>query len=113
MNFYDKVHDMVRAFKDTEEYKKFLSLKNEIKQSKDKNDLLKNFKEKQNEMQMEYIKNNGKIDESKNTEMQNLYSILIQDSKIREYFETEMKLDIMIADMQKIIGEAVKEIVEY
>ncbi len=113
MNFYDKVHEMVKAFKETEEYKRFLNLKKEIKENQEKNELLKNFKQKQNEMQINYIKNNGKIDEEKNKEMQNLYSILIQDTKMREYLEAEMKLDIMIADMQKIIGEAVKEIVEY
>lgn len=113
MNFYDKVHEMVKALKETNEYKTFLNLKKEIKADPEKSKMLKDFKDKQNEMQMEYIKTNGQIDESKNKEMQNLYSILIQDVKMREYLESEMKLDVMLADMQKIIGEAVKDLVEF
>ena len=113
MNFYDKIHEMVKALKETNEYKTFLKLKKEIKNDTEKSKMLKNFKDKQNEMQMEYIKNNGVMDDNKNKEMQNLYSILIQDSKMREYLEAEMKLDVMLADMQKIIGEPIKDLVEF
>lgn len=113
MNFYDKIHEMVKALKETEEYKKFINLKKEIKNDSKKSKMLKDFKDKQNEMQIEYIKNNGVMDENKNKEMQNLYSILIQDSKMCEYLEAEMKLNVMLADMQKIIGEAVTDIVEF
>ena len=30
MNFYDKVHELVRNFKDTEEYKKYMELKKKV-----------------------------------------------------------------------------------
>ena len=31
MNFYDKVHEMVRALKETNEFKEYINLKNIIK----------------------------------------------------------------------------------
>ena len=31
MNFYDKVYELVRCFKETEEYKTYMELKEEIK----------------------------------------------------------------------------------
>ena len=32
MNFYDKVHEMVRAFKDTPEFREYVELKNKLKE---------------------------------------------------------------------------------
>ena len=36
MNFYDKVHEMARAFKNTDEYKEYMRLKDEIKKYNEK-----------------------------------------------------------------------------
>ena len=55
MNFYDKVHEMVRAFKDTPEFREYVELKNKLKEEKDAYDRLKDFKERQKNYQMEYI----------------------------------------------------------
>ena len=100
MNFYDKIDELVRSFKETTEYKEFISLKNQIKQNEEKYNRLKDFKEKQTKHQIEYM-NTGKVDETKNSELQNLYSILIQDEQTRKLFENEMRLNILLADMQK------------
>lgn len=112
MNFYDKIDELVRSFKETTEYKEFISLKNQIKQNEEKYNRLKDFKEKQTKHQIEYM-NTGKVDEAKNGELQNLYSILIQDEQTRKLFENEMRLNILLADMQKRVGEAIKEVVEF
>ena len=45
--------------------------------------------------------------------MENLYSIIIQDEKARMLLENEMKLNVMLADMQKIVGDGIKELVEF
>ena len=74
--------------------------------------MLKDFKDKQKEHQMKYLSGN-KIEESETQNMQNLYSIIIQNEKARKLLECEMKLDVMLADLQKIIGDGIKEIVEF
>ena len=112
MNFYDKVHELARCLKETQEYKEYIKLKNELKSDTTNYNMLKDFKEKQKEHQMMYI--SGKeIAKEQQDEMQNLYSILIQNEKIRKLLESEMKIDVMLADMQKIMGDAIKEIVEF
>ncbi len=112
MNFYDKVHELARCLKETQEYKEYIKLKNELKSDTTNYNILKDFKEKQKEHQMMYI--SGKeIAKEQQDEMQNLYSILIQNEKIRKLLESEMKIDVMLADMQKIMGDAIKEIVEF
>ena len=45
--------------------------------------------------------------------MQNLYSIVIQNETSRKLLENEMKINVMLADMQKIIGDALKDIVDF
>ncbi|CDC78511.1 uncharacterized protein BN667_00377 [Clostridium sp. CAG:465] len=112
MNFYDKVHEMVRAFKDTPEFREYVELKNKLKEEKDAYDRLKDFKERQKNYQMEYIDGKEQSKE-KLDEMQNLYSIVIQNETSRKLLENEMKINVMLADMQKIIGDALKDIIDF
>lgn len=112
MNFYDKVHEMVRAFKNTPEFREYVELKNKLKEEKDAYDRLKDFKERQKNYQMEYIDGKEQSKE-KLDEMQNLYSIVIQNETSRKLLENEMKINVMLADMQKIIGDALKDIVDF
>ena len=39
-----------------------------------------------------------------------MYTMLVQDKKIIEYFDLEVKFNIMIADVNKIIAEAIKDV---
>jgi len=112
MNFYDKVYELVKCFKKTEEYKKYMQLKAEIKKDKKNYNMLKDFKDKQTKTQMDYI-NTGKSNETVQKELENLYSILIQNDSIRTFFEAEIRLNVLLADMNKIVGEGIQEIVEF
>ncbi len=112
MNFYDKIHELVRSFKETEEYKEFISLKNNIKKDEETYKLLKDFKSCQQKQQLEFI-NTGKTDDKIQQELENMYSIAIQNENIRKLLECEMKLNVLLADVQKIIGDGIKEIIEY
>ena len=112
MNFYDKVHELVRCFKETEEYKTYMGLKAEIKKDAKYSTMLKEFKDKQTKMQMAYIES-GKMDEIAQKELENTYSLLIQSETVRSFLESEIRLNVLLADMQKIIGEGLKDIVEF
>ncbi len=39
-----------------------------------------------------------------------MYQILVEDKEIKEYFDLEVKFNVMIADVNKIIAEAVKDV---
>ncbi|MEG1989892.1 MAG: YlbF family regulator [Clostridia bacterium] len=112
MNFYDKIHELVRSFKETEEFKEYMRLKEEIVKDEKVYSMLKDFKEKQRLHQMEYI-NTGKMNEDTQKELENLYSIVIQNEESRKLLECEMRLDILLADMQKIMAEGIKDILEF
>ena len=112
MNFYDKVHEMVRCFKETNEFKEYIKLKNELKSDLDAYNKLKDFKDKQKKYQLEYIDGKKQSKESLD-QMQNLYSLVIQNETSRKLLENEMKINVMLADMQKIIGDALKDIIDF
>ncbi|MNI55844.1 hypothetical protein D3C73_1108190 [compost metagenome] len=66
----------------------------------------------QKENQIQYI-NTGKLNEDNQRKLQETYGELIQNKSIKELFEYEIKLDILLADMQKILAEGIKEIIEF
>ena len=43
--------------------------------------------------------------------MQDSYSELIQDAEAKRFFEAETKFNILIADVNKIIGEAISDVI--
>ena len=52
----------------------------------------------------------GKDDESKMKHVQELYGELIQSQEASQFFDAEMKFNILIADVNKIIGQVVQEV---
>ena len=50
------------------------------------------------------------VEEEKNKKLQEMYTVLIQNSEIKEYFDLEVKFNVMIADVNKIIAEAVEDV---
>jgi len=89
-----------------------MNLKKKIKKDEKYSKMLKEFKEKQTKMQMGYIES-GKMDELMQRDLENTYSLLIQSEIVRTFLEAEIRLNVLLADMQKIIGEGLKDIVEF
>ena len=112
MNFYDKVHNLVRELKDTPEYKNYVMLKEKVKKDEELCAKIKEFKELQRKEQMKYI-GGEKIDENVKNELQQKYSLIIQSPLAVEFFQSEIKLDVLLADLQKILGEGLKDVLEF
>ena len=102
MNFYDDINNLIAAFKKTNEYTEYMSLKNELKNSPETYNMLKDFKDKQAELQMAYINGQEPSKESQE-EMEKLYSIIAQNSECRKLLECEMKINVILADLQRFI----------
>lgn len=112
MNFYDKVHELVRNFKETEEYKRYMDLKKKVKEDLALKEKIDTFRNKQMEYQKQYINGNPMTDGAKD-EMQQLYSLIIQSPIGAEFFQAEIRLNVLLADMQKIINDGMKDVIEF
>ena len=111
MNPYDKVHELVRAMKESDEAKEYIAIKEEIYKDEKSKELIKEFREKQMEVQSLLMQ--GKEAEAEKMEkLQNLYQILDSNVRIKEFFDKEVKVDVMLSDIYKIISEGLKNIIE-
>ena len=54
----------------------------------------------------------GKDDEEKMKHVQQLYGELIQNEEASKFFDAEIKFNVMITDVNRIIGEAVQEVMK-
>ena len=54
----------------------------------------------------------GELTQEKVNEVQNIYAELIKDGIALKYFDSEMKFSVLIADVNKIIGEAIKDVLK-
>lgn len=111
MNPYDKVHELVRAIKDSEEVKEYLQIKEEVYKDEKNKEMIKDFREKQMEVQS-LLMQGQQAENEKMEKLQNLYQILASNVKVKEFFDKEVRFDVMLSDIYKIIGEALKDIIE-
>ena len=112
MNFYDKVHEMIRCLKDTPEYKEYTNAKKTVKENKELSDKITAFRDAQRAEQMKYIKGEAMSEDTK-AKLSEMYSEIIKDEVGVRFFQAEIKLDVMLADMQKIISEGIQDVVEF
>ena len=68
------------------------------------------FEKARYEEQMEMMQT-GKQNEEKRKKVQDIYSELIENEEARKYFDAELKFNILIGDVNKIIAEAVKDVI--
>ena len=112
MNIYDKINDLANALRQSEELNRYIEIKKEVYKDEEKKKQIENFRQKQIEVQS--LSMEGKIEESekKYAILQQMYQILMQDENIKKMFDAEVKFDILVGDMYKILGEAIKGAIE-
>ena len=111
MNVYDTANRLAEELKQSEEYVNYkmaretLSLKPELKKK------IQEFEEARYDAQISAMQT-GKSDDEKTKKMQNLYIELIENDEAKKFFDAEMKFNILLADVNKIIGDAIKDVLQ-
>lgn len=110
MNIYDTANKLATEIKQSEEYKEYKKIKEEINQNPELKEKINQFEMARQEMQKLMIKGGQPVEE-KAKEIQDIYAKLIQNEKAKQYFDSEIKFSVMIADVNKIISEAIKDVI--
>lgn len=110
MNVYDTVNRLADEIKQSEEYMNFKAAKQAINLEPEYKIKIAEFEKVRYEEQINSIKT-GKSDETKMAEIQNLYKELIEIPEVKKYFDAEFKFNILLGDVNKIISEAVKDVI--
>ena len=109
MNVYDTANRLAQEIQQSEEYKGYKNLKNTLMGNPDTKKKIEDFEKLRYDIQLMQYTGEEK-DEEKNKKLQEMYTILVQDKQIKEYFDLEVKFNVMIADVNKIIAEAIKDV---
>lgn len=111
MNVYDTVNKLAQEIKDSDEYKNYKKYKELIKSNTEVEEKIKKFESLRYELQIAAMQGT-EANKDKEKEMQEVYADLLSKENIKEYFDAEFKFNVLLADVNKIIGEAVRDVLE-
>ena len=109
MQVYDTVNRLAEEIKQSEEYVGFKNAKQAIEIMPEYKNKISEFNKLRYKEQLDSMQT-GKVDETKFVEIQKMYQELIEIPEIRMYFDAELKFNVMLGDVNKIISEAVKDL---
>ena len=105
INIYDKANELASLIKQSEEYKAYDKIKDEVYEDEQSKRMIKDYKKLQFEAQAAYL--TGKEPEAELMEkIQKMGEVLQFNPKITEFFSAEYKFNTLVSDIYKIIGEA-------
>lgn len=111
MNVYDTANKLAQEIKQSDEFVNYKKYKDIIKSNSDVNEMIKKFETLRYEVQISAMQG-LEPNKDKEKELQEVYTELLSKENVKEYFDAEFKFNILLADVNKIIGEAVKDIIE-
>ena len=111
MNIYDTANQLAQEIQESEEYVTYKIAKEAINLNFELKNKINEFEKARYDAQIVALQT-GKDDETKMRHVQELYGELIQNQEASKYFDAEMKFNILIADINKIIGEAIQSLLK-
>jgi len=111
MNVYDTANKLAQEIKQSEEYLTYKMAKEAINLKVELKNKIDEFEKARYEVQIIALQT-GKQDDDKMRHVQELYGELIQSEEASKFFDAEMKFNILIADVNKIIGQVVQEVMK-
>ena len=109
MNVYDGVNNLAKEIKDSKEYNEYKQIKNELTAMPELKKQVDEFEKIRYEEQLLAMQGESQSEE-KMKKLQELYEILVKNPRVKDYFDKEVRFNVMIADVNKIIGEAIKDV---
>ena len=111
MNVYDTANRLAAEIKQSEEYVNYEMAREALALNSDLQKKIGEFEVARYEAQLTQMQT-GKEDVEKTNKMKELYAELIQIDDAKKYFDAEMKFNIVLTDVNKIIGEAVRDVMQ-
>ncbi len=111
MAVYDEANNLARAIKESKEYLEYKEIKQNLFQNPELKNQVEEFEKIRYEEQLLALQGEAQSEE-KMKKLQELYSILVKNPDVKEFFDKEVRFNVMIADVNKIIGEAIKDVLK-
>ena len=111
MNIYDTANRLATEIKQSEEYVNYKMAKQALNLNTELKKRMSEFEKMRYEAQMIQLQT-GKEDTEKVEKVKKLFEELIQEEEAKKFFDAETKFNIVIADVNKIIGEAIRDVMQ-
>ena len=109
MYVYDEANNLAKAIQESKEYQEYKKVKESLSSNAEMKAKVDEFEKIRYDVQVMSFQ--GKEDQEKMQKLQEMYNILNTDKAIKEYFDTEVRFNIMLADVNRIISESVKDLI--
>ena len=104
MNVYNEAHSLAKAIRESEEFKQYEAAKKKVADNPTLIEMINDFQTKQFEMQAKLMMGET-ASESVNSQIQDLYNIMMKDPLSAQYLQCEVRFSMMMNDVYKILGE--------
>ena len=111
MNVYDTANRLAQELKQSEEYVNYKMAKEALRLNPDLKKKIEEFEAARYDAQITAMQT-GKNDEEKTKKMQQLYIELYENQDAAKFFDAETKFNIILSDVNKIIGDAVMDVLK-
>ena len=105
MYIYDRAHQLAADIKQSEEFKTYKALKDELYAEETTKSLLKQYKQAQFEAQAMMMSGQQPGEELMD-KLKKVGEVLAFNPKVTEFFAAEYKFNTIVSDIYKIIGDA-------
>ena len=108
-NIYDTANQLAREIKQSQEYNDYKNARKNVLANPDLKSKIEEFEKIRYDMQVLAMEK-GEENPEKMKKLQEMYTILIENKDIKEYFDLEVRFNVMVADINKIIAESMEDI---
>ena len=108
MNVYDTANRLAQEIRQSEEYMNYKMAKQTLNLNASLKQKMAEFEKARYEVQLLTMQT-GKQDEEKYKE---LYIELIENDDAKKFFDAETKFNVLVADVNKIIGDAIRDVIQ-
>lgn len=108
-NIYDTANKLANEIKESTEYNNYKNARERVMSDPDLKEKINNFEKLRYDMQVLAVEK-GEESPEKTEMLKQMYSILVENKDIKDYFDIEVQFNVMVADINKIIAESMEDI---
>ena len=113
MEIYVAANRLAEEIRNSKQYKDLKESKDRLMADSNKRQLIIDFEELKKEVQLMEVQKmqNKEVDEeAKKEKLAKMYNVLIENKDIKDYFDYEIAFNQMMVDVNKIIGNSIKDV---
>lgn len=106
---YDTAHKLASEIRQSDEFIKYRDARKQVLANPELKKKIEEFEKIRYDVQVLSMEK-GQSDPKKMQKLQDLYTMLVENKDIKDYFDLEVRFNVMVADVNKIIAESMEEI---